>query len=1153
MEGEDAGTCGVFPQRFAMSVHAQKTNAWSSPDVLLQSIQKVSALLSPDLEAAISAFGASCKAKLSNKAASGQPEDQLRGPLEVLFIELARLGGLGDGALAMVGENTLADLKTRPDYAVTVSNALVGFIEVKAPGKGAMPTRFSDDHDKRQWAKLKSLPNLIYTDGQSFSLWRNGEQIGKLVTLEGEIESAGDKLAAPDALLPLINDFLRWSPVPPRNVKQLAETAARLCRLLRDEVTEELERGNAGLTSLAQEWRGLLFPAATNEQFADGYAQAVTFGLLVARARDIDLSGGIDKAALELRKSSSLIATALRLLTDNDEVQNALQSALKTLARVLDAVNWPALTKGDPDAWLYFYEDFLGVYDNRLRKQTGSYYTPPQVVEAMVRLVDEALRDPTLFGRPQGLASKDVTIADPAVGTGAYLLGALRRIAATVEADLGPGAVPGAIAAAADRLIGFEMQFGPYAVAQLRLIAEMQTLMSVSDGANQAKLAGNLPLLKLFITDTLGDPYAAQTQFGGLVAPIGESRKQANAIKRSETITVVMGNPPYKEKAKGRGGWIEAGSPGRPAAMDLWSPPKAWDAGAHAKHLKNLYIYFWRWATWKVFGADHAATTGEADSERAGVICFITVAGFLNGPGFQKMRADLRRDCSNIWVIDCSPEGHQPEVPTRLFEGVQQPVCIVLAVRKPGKERGKPGCLRFRALPEGKRSEKFTALADVSLTDRGWVEGPSGWREPFLPERAGSWGVFAPLESLFGYNGSGVQPGRTWVIAPDQDSLRLRWNRLIGEKDLAEKEDLFLPHLRDGKPGDRHIQKVLTAHLPQHPHSLAKIADEKGQPRKPVRYAYRSFDRQWIIPDNRVINQTNPNLWDAFSDNQVFLTALSRYSPIAGPALTVTSLIPDSDHYKGSFMGRVFPLWRDAAATVPNIAPDLLLRLEAIYGHAVSPEDVLAYIAALLAHPAFTARFQKDLVRPGLRVPITADAALFAEAAALGREVVWLHCYGERFTDAGAGRPAGPPRMAKGTGPTIPAGGGIPGAPEPLPDVMDYDPATRRLSIGKGFIDNVPKAVWGYQVSGKNTLRQWFSYRRLDRTRPIIGDRRPPSLLDTIKPPHWPDEYTQDLMNLLHVLGRLVALEPAQADLLERICAGPLMPLAIPDVAKAEG
>jgi hypothetical protein len=66
----------------------------------------------------------------------------------------------------------------------------------------------------------------------------------------------------------------------------------------------------------------------------------------------------------------------------------------------------------------------------------------------------------------------------------------------------------------------------------------------------------------------------------------------------------------------------------------------------------------------------------------------------------------------------------------------------------------------------------------------------------------------------------------------------------------------------------------------------------------------------------------------------------------------------------------------------------------------------------------------------------------------------------------------------------------------------------------------------------------------------IIGDRRPPSPLDRIQPDHWLDEYTVDLMNLLHVLGRLVALEPRQADLLERICASPLAPQATPDVAR---
>jgi hypothetical protein len=171
---------------------------------------------------------------------------------------------------------------------------------------------------------------------------------------------------------------------------------------------------------------------------------------------------------------------------------------------------------------------------------------------------------------------------------------------------------------------------------------------------------------------------------------------------------------------------------------------------------------------------------------------------------------------------------------------------------------------------------------------------------------------------------------------------------------------------------------------------------------------------------------------------------------------------------------------------------------------------------------------------------LTADAKLFAEAVALGSEAIWLHTYGERFVDPAAGRPKGPPRLPKESAPVIPAKGAIPGAPEPLPETMDYDPAARWLKIGKGFIENVTPEMWGYEVSGMNVLRQWFSYRRRDRSRPLIGDRRPPSPLDKIQPDHWLPEYTSDLLDLLHVLGRLIALEPRQADLLERICSGKL-------------
>lgn len=79
-------------------------------------------------------------------------------------------------------------------------------------------------------------------------------------------------------------------------------------------------------------------------------------------------------------------------------------------------------------------------------------------------------------------------------------------------------------------------------------------------------------------------------------------------------------------------------------------------------------------------------------------------------------------------------------------------------------------------------------------------------------------------------------------------------------------------------------------------------------------------------------------------------------------------------------------------------------------------------------------------------------------------------------------------------------------------------------------------------MSGKQVLRQWFSYRRKNRARPLIGDKRPPSPLGDIQLDRWLPEYTSELINVLNVLALLVELEPKQADLLKRICVGPLIP-----------
>ena len=351
------------------------------------------------------------------------------------------------------------------------------------------------------------------------------------------------------------------------------------------------------------------------------------------------------------------------------------------------------------------------------------------------------------------------------------------------------------------------MQFGPFAVAQLRLLAEMRALTKAAKKAPP-------PELNLFITDTLGNPFVEEEQLPQIVEAIAKSRREANKIKREQPITVVIGNPPYKEKAEGRGGWIENGAGGKlHAPLDRWKPPPDWGVGAHGKHLKNLYIYFWRWATLKVFGSGRFAATGLPDTDEEGIVCFITVAGFLNGPGFQKMRDDLRRTCSDIWVIDCSPEGHQPDVPTRIFQGVQQPVCIVLAARKLGKDDKRPARVRFRALPKGRREEKFEALAALSLDAKDWIDCPANWRAPFLPQVGGKWADFAPLHALFDSQDPASCPGGLGQSRQIVKLLRQRWRGLIAEKNSNRKQILFHPQMRKGKVASRHINKTVEQHL----------------------------------------------------------------------------------------------------------------------------------------------------------------------------------------------------------------------------------------------------------------------------------------------------------------------------------------------------
>ncbi|WP_055482553.1 type ISP restriction/modification enzyme [Sphaerimonospora mesophila] len=1057
---------------------------------------------------AVARFGKTATVKLNG---GGQPEDQLRAPMERLFADMAEALGV---SLVMIGETSLASLGVRPDYAVNVAGARVGYVELKAPGRGVPSTWTPNKHERTQWEKLRLLPNVLYTDGGLWALYRDGELIGQVARLNGDVRTAGSKLTPFDGeFARVISDFLLWKPNPPRNIRQLVRAVAGLCKLLRSEVMETIDREQRGeetqkvFTELKRDWRKLLFPDLKHGEFADAYAQTVTFALLLARVDGIAFEGrGLGQIAAQLGKNHSLMGKALAVLT-HDAVEGR-SVVVETLKRVIGAVDWDQVSDGSADSYLHLYEHFLEIYDSDLRKQSGSYYTPNEVVSFMVRFVDDILRDK--FGREGGFAADDVVVVDPAMGTGTFLLNIVDNVAQTVEDEEGKGAVPGQLKKLFGRLIGMERQAGPYAVAELRL---NQALKS-KHGAEIAETDQ-----KLYVADTLDSPFEnTHLDLGSMYAPIVRSRREANRVKRETPVKVVIGNPPYREQAKGMGGWIEQGAENSGHGIPL-RDFKAEGLGRYEYVLSNLYVYFWRWATWKVFDAH--------PDQPAGIVAFITTSGFTTGPGFAGMREYLRRTSDEGWIINLSPEGHQPDVSTRVFPGVQQPLCIGVFVRYGAGSRETPALIHYVSV-SGHRSEKFARLARLALDGPDWENCATGWQDRLQPAGTDDWLSYPSLGDLMPWRAPGVKPNRTWVYDPNPEILRDRWDRLI-KAPADDKKVLFKES--DARKIDSVIQPIFG--FVDH---RGLIKDETGPLPAPIRIAYRSFDRQWVIPDTRVQERPRPELWQVAGHEQIF-TIEQHAQPLGdGPGLVFSAFVPDMDHFKGSAGGRVLPLYRDRAAGTANLAPGLVRLLSQRLGLPITAPDVLAYIAAVTSHGGYTARFVEDLRTPGVRVPLTADPELWANAVRLGKRVLWLHTYGERFADPAKGRPTGPPRPAADQRAKVHVA--IPGTVEEMPDDISYDAATATLNVGAGRISPVRPEVWAYEVSGMKVVKKWFGYRKKN----PAGRKSSP--LDDIHTKEWPAVFTTELLQLLHVLTLCVELEPEQAGLLERICDGPLVTVA---------
>ena len=523
----------------------------------------------------------------------------------------------------------------------------------------------------------------------------------------------------------------------------------------------------------------------------------------------------------------------------------------------------------------------------------------------------------------------------------------------------------------------------------------------------------------------------------------------------------------------------------------------------------HLYVYFWRWALWKVF--EHPKATGP------GVISFISASSYLDGDAFGGMREHLRRQCDEIWILDIGGEGRGARKSDNVF-AIQTPVAIAVALRTQAANQDIPATIRYARI-EGKRDEKLAALNSITrFSAIAWQDCPDGWQTPFRPTGQGAYFGWPLLIELMPWQHSGAQLKRTWPIAPDVATLERRWRSLLQSDDRSKA----FRETRDRKVHSQRSSLFEDATVT----SLTQLAADAPTP-SVVRYAYRSFDRQWVLADTRVGDYLRPVLWRAHSERQVYVTSLLTAPLGGGPALTACAGVPDLHHFRGSFGAKsTIPLYRKADASQANILPGLLEILCKAYRRPVTPEDFLAYVYGVLAQAAFTERFASELETRNLHLPLTKNAKLFAQVCTVGARLLWLHTYGERFVPEAEQRGHVPPGRARCSLP-------VSGKSEGYPDSFTYIKASGTLYVGAGTFAPVAAEIYEFEVSGLKVVQSWLKYRM----RSKAGRKSSP--LDDIRPSLWTSTFTTELLELLWVLEATVEGYPEQERLLEAVVKGP--------------
>ncbi|MCG3196742.1 MAG: N-6 DNA methylase [Candidatus Omnitrophica bacterium] len=976
-------------------------------------------------------------------------EESFYPSLKTLLEEMARECGRSEIHVTTLPKNTEAG---SPDFRVwNGKDRVVGYIEAKNPSE----ERLDEVERSEQLRRYReTFPNLILTNFLEFRLYRNGERIESVVLgrpfVLNELHVA-PPLEKPEELWALLEHFFEFSLPTAYTAESLAIELAKRTRFLREVVTLQLKEeasGKAGaLTGFCEAFQKFLIGHLTTEDFANLYAQTITYGLFAARTRATN--GFSRRAAFDrIPRTVGVLRDLFRFISFGD-LPRQVEWIVDDISEVLAVADASGILdryfhegKGN-DPIVHFYETFLAQYDPEERERRGVYYTPEPVVSYIVRSLHALLKKE--FGMRDGLASEGVTLLDPAAGTMTFVALAATLAVREFERKYGSGGREEFVRSHILRnFCAFELMMAPYAVGHLKMSFFLEELGHKLEDDER---------VRFYLTNTLDMEELEQSRLPG-ISSLAEESHLAAEVKTQAPILVILGNPPYSGHSVNRGEWILG-------KIEDYKQVDGRPLGErNPKWLQDDYVKFLRFAQWKI------------DQAGRGVVGMITNHSYLDNPTFRGMRQSLMRTFDEIFVLDLHgnslkkeicPDGSKDE---NVFD-IRQGVAVIFLVKK-GKKRAGPASVRH-AEQWGTRSAKYAWLSAHEVGKTGWRKvDPRSESYLFVPQDGAGrreYQRFHPLNEVFPLYGVGMTTARDeFVIDMDRRTLINRM-RVFKHSDLADQglHQFFAIRRKQGWS----IRRAWTM--------LNDVSDRRLEGLT-VPVLYRPFDIRWIFYHDSVV-------WRTVKRVMCHL--------IAGENLALVSP-KQHKHEFGAFVSKVigahksvaaydinyyFPLYlypdgnrrdlfahHDASEREPNLNPELLNALAKAHRHKPSPEEVFNYIYAILYSETYRRKFAEFLKRDFPRIPFPTSRKTFKALASLGERLVRIHLLESTELDPPLARfeGAGDGRIGKNRG-----------------EGFRYEEGEQRLYINKRqHFAPVPPEVWNFQIGGYQVCEKWLKDRR---------------------------------------------------------------------------